>query len=161
MLFVTLILFNEVSYCQSVKTELGGFELLSDFELNKLLFTQDVLDWNDSEGDYGFTYHSDERNYLAFDLQQFREKNKSNYTYVTDKSLNIKIVKVTDYVYDKKWDDPSKKVTLVVEYFLFDGNSFRRYDYERQQIDDPMNNSLREKVEQFFFKATQNLVKIK
>src|SRR5687767_6832985 len=114
---IAVVLFYQTSFCQSVVAEKDGFQLLNDFEKNKALFLFDVLDWNDKEGDYGIIYKSNEREYLVFNIEQFREKGRSQFIYLTDKELNFKIVKVIEFTYDKKWDEPDKKVSINTEYF--------------------------------------------
>jgi hypothetical protein len=156
-LVVVFVFYGEAVFSQSDNPDQEAFNLLNDFELNKNSFVDDILEWNSEEGDYGIAYTSIDRPYLVFGVYRFFEKGRSVFTCLSDKSFNLKIAKAEIYEYDKRWDDPTKKISSKLEYYTYQGEFSRKYDANQKSINASADNSSGIVIKSLFDKVTNRV----
>jgi hypothetical protein len=125
-----------------------NFSLIEDFEKSKDTFRPDTFNLNNLSTDGGqlIAYHTKDKNYLVLDIWLFGETGKIHSTYWTERNLNLKIVKRTDFVYDKPYYEKGYKTVKTSEFFSYTDNSFKRYRSDRQEINDSDNGNQEKKV---------------
>jgi len=153
LLFISF--FVESSFCQSEVPYPEGFNLLNDFTLNKSLFKQDIVDWGSKEDDYGYVWKSDQRDYVVYELFQFRNEAEIHTLYVADNNLKCKIARRIANNYDKGWIDTTKTMVKTEEYYLFVDGGFKRLGGDLREINSPSNDTVRKEIESLFKAATQ------
>jgi hypothetical protein len=135
-----------------------NFDLIDDFEKNKKVFRSDTFDLagHSTEGGELIAFHGKDRDYLVFDIWLFGETGKIHATYWTDKDLNFKIVRRTDFKYDKPYYEKGYKVSETTEYLSYADNSVRRYSGDQKELNDSTDEKKME-AENFFKEITKDL----
>lgn len=139
-----------------------NFALVDDFGKNESVFRADTFDLIDQSTDGGklIAYHTKDRDYLVFDIWLFGETGKIHATYWTDKKLNFKIIRRTDFKYDKPYYEKGYRVTETTEYLSYSNNSVRRYSVDQKELKDPAEEKKIE-CENFFKDVTKDLKIVK
>jgi hypothetical protein len=140
-----------------------NFSLIEDFEKSKGTFRPDTFELSDHSTDGGqlITYHTKDKDYLVLDIWLFGETGKIHSTYWTDRKLNFKIIKRTDFVYDKPYYEKDYKITETTEFMSYSGNSFIRYNSDKQEIKNTDNAESEMKAKNFFVDITKDIQIIK
>jgi hypothetical protein len=140
-----------------------NFGLIEDFEKSKGTFRPDTFELSDHSTDGGqlIAYHTKDKDYLVLDIWLFGESGKIHSTYWTDRKLNFKIIKRTDFIYDKPYYEKGYKITETTEFYSYPDNSFIRYDSDKQEIKNSDNGGAEIKVKNFFFDVTKDIEIIK
>lgn len=140
-----------------------NFILVEDFEKSKGTFRPDTFELYDHSTDGGqlIAYHTKDKDYLVFDIWLFGETGKIHSTYWTDRKLNFKIIKRTDFVYDKPYYEKDYKVTETTEFYSYSDSSFKRYNSDKQEIKNSDNAESEVKVKNFFIDITKDIEIIK
>jgi hypothetical protein len=140
-----------------------NFDLIDDFEKSKNTFRPDTFELYDHSTDGGqlIAYHAKDKDYLVLDIWLFGETGKTHSTYWTDRKLNFKIIKRTDFVYDKTYYEKDYKVTETTEFYSYSDNSFKRYNSDKQEIKNSDNAESDVKVKNFFADITKDIEIIK
>lgn len=148
---------------QAMKHPDKNFSLIEDFEKGKDTFRPDTFDLNNLSTDGGqlIAYHTKDKNYLVLDIWLFGETGKVHSTYWTDSKLNFKIIKRTDFVYDKPYYEKDYKITETTEFYSYSDNSFIRYNSNKQEIKNLDNGESEMKVRNFFVDITKDIEIIK
>ena len=132
-----------------------NFTLIDDFEKNLKLFRPDTFDVVDqsTEGGELIAYHSKDKDYLVFNIWLFGETGKIHSTYWTQyKNLNFKIIKRTDFKYDKPFYEKEYKVTEMTEYLSYSDKSVRRYSADKKELKDSTTDEKKKTEGENFFK---------
>lgn len=139
-----------------------NFALIEDFEKSQMLFSSDTFDLIDqsTEGGELITFHNKDKDYLVFDILLFGERGKIHTTYWTDKNVNFKIAKRTNFKYDKPYYEKGYKVTETTEYLSYSGNSLRRYSADKRELKDSAD-EMKIESEKLFYETTKNLKIVK
>jgi len=140
-----------------------NFSLIEDFEKNKNTFRPDTFDLNNHSTDGGrlIAFHTKDKDYLVFDIWLFGETGKIHSTYWTDRKLNFKIIKRTDFAYDKPYYEKGYKTTETTEFYSYLDNSFVRYNSDKQEIKTSDNAESEMKVKTFFVDITKDIEIVK
>jgi hypothetical protein len=140
-----------------------NFSLIEDFEKSKGMFRPDTFELFDHSTDGGqlIAYHTKDKDYLVLDIWLFGETGKTHSTYWTDRKLNFKIVKRTDFAYDRPYYEKDYKITETTEFYSYSGNSFIRYNSNKQEIKNPDNVESEKKIKDFFVDITKEIEIIK
>lgn len=140
-----------------------NFQLIDDFEKDKGIFRPDTFELNENSTDGGqlIAYHSQDKDYLVLDIWLFGETGKVHSTYWTDRKLKFKIIKRTDFVYDKPYYEEDYTVTETTEFYSYSDNSFIRYNSNKQEIDNSDNVDSEMKVKNFFADITKHIEIVK
>ena len=138
-----------------------NFALIEDFQKNQKTFRSDTFDLADQSTDGGqlISYHKKDTDYLVFDIWLFGETGKIHATYWTDKDINFKIVKRTDFRYDKPYYEKGYQVTETTGYLSYAENSVRRYAADKKELKDSLADEKKIECENFF-KAVTKVLKI-
>jgi len=139
-----------------------NFILIEDFEETKNTFRPDTFELYDQSTDGGqlIAFHTKDKDYLVLDIWLFGETQK-NTTYWTDKHLSLKIVKQTNYVYDKPYYEEGYKTKETTEFYSYLDDSCKIYDAEREEIKDSDNSTKEKKIRDFFTDVTKDIQIIK
>lgn len=156
-LLIILILSNNLLLAQANGTD-KNFRIISDFEKNRGVLQSDTFDLYDHSTDGGqlIVYCPKNREYYAFDIWLFGETGKIHATYWTDKDLKFKIVKRTNFDYDRPYYERGYKVTETTEYLSYEMNTVKRYDKDKRELNDSLSSSTIS-VENFFQEITKDL----
>lgn len=140
-----------------------NFDLIDDFEKSKNIFHPDTFELYDHSTDGGqlIAYHTKDKDYLVLDIWLFGETGKIHSTYWTDRKLNFKIIKRTDFVYDRPYYEKDYKVTETTEFYSYSDNSFKRYNSAKHEIKNSDNAESEVKVKNFFADITKDIEIIK
>ena len=140
-----------------------NFTLIDDFEKNQKVFRPDTFNLADqsTEGGELIAFHNKDRDYLVFDIWLFGETGKIHATYWTDKNLNFKIIKRTDFKYDKPYYEKGYKVTEMTEYLSYSDNSVRRYNADKKELKDSAADEKKVESENIFKETTKDLKLVK
>lgn len=140
-----------------------NFNLIEDFEKTKNTFRQDTFDLNlqSTEGGQLIVFHTADKDYLVLDIKLFGETGKIHATYWTDRELNIKIAKWTDFDYDKPYYENDYKISETTEFYSFLDNSFMRYNSDKQEIKKSDNSEIEMEIKNFFVDITKDIEIIK
>jgi hypothetical protein len=140
-----------------------NFDLVEDFEKNKAMFRSDEFDLSghSTEGGQLTAFHNKDKAYLVFDIWTYGEMGKIHATYWTDKDLNFKIVKRTDFEYDKPFYEKDFKVTEKTEYLSYNSDKMRIYDSERKELGNSLSIEKKKEYEEFFQEITNDLKIVK
>ncbi len=113
-----------------------GFIFLNEFDMNGGSFEFMPLDWLDSkDGEAAYMFSSDKNHYWVFNIQQYKERSKTDYFYVSDKQKNIIVIRIVHYAYDRPWNDPGVTVNVTVSYVSFEHGEPRFYDHVMKPVD--------------------------
>lgn len=136
-----------------------NFNLIEDFEKDKGAFRSDEFDLSchSTEGGQLTAFHNKDKAYLVFDIWIYGETGKIHATYWTDKNLNFKIVKRTDFKYDKPFYEKDFKVTETTEYLSYHSDRMRLYDSERKDLSNSLTIEKKKEYEEFFQEITKDL----
>lgn len=139
-----------------------NFTLIEDFEKSQALFSSDTFDLvgHSTDGGELIAFHDKSKDYFVFDIWLFGESGKIHATYWTDKKLNFKIFRRTDFKYDKPYYEMGYSMTEVTEYISYSNNSVRRYTAEKKELKDKANEKQIE-GEDFFKAMTRDLKLVK
>jgi hypothetical protein len=140
-----------------------NFALIEDFNKNQILFSSDTFDLAGQSTDGGelIAFRNKDKDYLVFDIWLFGETGKVHATYWTDKNLNFKIIKRTNYNYDKPYYEKGYKVTVTTEYLSYSDNSVRRYSANKKELKDSETDKKKIESEDFFNAITKDLKIVK
>lgn len=132
-----------------IRYPLENFNLIEDFERDKSIFRSDTFDLNGYSTDGGqlIAYHMKDKDYLVLDVWIFGETGKMHSTYWTDDEFNLKIVKRTDFVYDRPYYVEGYKITETTEFYSYSDSTFTRYNSDKREINtvDNVENEVRVK----------------
>ena len=114
----------------------NGFHLIEDFEKYKNTFESDTSDLYEHSTDGGelILFHTKDKDYRVFDIWLYGETRKIHATYWTDSNLNFKLVKRTDFIYDKPYYLGDYKTEEVTQFFSYQDGLVKRYNSDRQEI---------------------------
>jgi len=158
---ITLIILTLGQQLDSVEQKVvdKNFALIEDFEKNQKTFRADTFDLVGQSTDGGqlIAYHKKDRDYLVIDIWLFGEIGKIHATYWTDKDINFKMVKRTDFNYDKPYYEKGYKVTETTEYLSYQDNSVRRYSGDKKELKDSLADEKKIESENFFKVVTKDL----
>jgi hypothetical protein len=140
-----------------------NFLLVDDFEKDQKTFRSDTFDLVGKSTDGGqlIAYHKKDKDYLVLDIWLFGETGKIHATYWTDKDMNFRIVKRTDFKYDKPYYEKDYKVTETTEYLSYADNSVRRYSADKRELKDSLAYEKNIETENFFKSVTEDLKIVK
>ncbi|HAC25210.1 MAG TPA: hypothetical protein DCE81_09870 [Cytophagales bacterium] len=140
-----------------------NFDLIDDFEKSKSTFRPDTFELFNHSTDGGqlIAYHTKDKDYLVLEIWLFGETGKIHSTYWTDRKLNFKIIKRTDFVYDKPYYEKDYKVTETTEFYSYSDSSFKRYNSDKQEIKNSDNSESEVKVKKFFADITKDIEIVK
>lgn len=140
-----------------------NFVLIEDFEKSQRIFSSDTFDLMNQSTDDGelIAFHNKDKDYLVFDIWLLGETGKIHATYWTDKNINFKIIKRTDFKYDKPYYEKGYKVTEMTEYLSYLDNSVRRYNAEKKELKDTKTDEKKTECENFFKEITKDLKIVK
>jgi hypothetical protein len=140
-----------------------NFALIEDFEKNRKVFRADTFDLagQSTEGGELIAFHSNERDYLVFDIWLFGEMGKIHAIYWTDRNLNFRIIKRVDFKYDKPFYEEGYKVTETTEYLSYSDTSVRLYNRAKTELENGRANGQKMKWENFFNEITKDLKIVK
>ena len=147
-----------------IKATLNHFELLEDFELNKLIFNLDTFQILDKSTDSGElrVYHDGSFEYVVLDFWLYGETRKLNYTYWTDRDFNFRVIKKTDYAYDKPYYEDRFTIDSTTRYMTFDKAGTHFFDANKTEISNQsMIDSIRIDLEGFFKDCTKDIELVK
>jgi hypothetical protein len=106
-------------------------------------------------------YHKKDTDYLVFDIWLFGETGKIHATYWTDKDIKFRIVKRTDFSYDKPYYEKGYKVTETTGYLSYIENSVRRYTADKMELKHSLANEKKIECENLFKAVTKDLKIVK
>lgn len=86
---------------------------------------------------------------------------KIHATYWTDRNLNFRIIKRTDFKYDKPFYEGGYKVTETTEYLSYSDTSVRLYNGAKTEQKNGIINEQKMKWEKFFKEITKDLKIVK
>jgi hypothetical protein len=139
--------------------------LIEDFEKSQVLFSSDTFDLvgQSTEGGELIAFHSKDKDYLVFDICVLGEAGKIHATYWTDKNVNFKMVKRTDFNYDKPYYERGYKVMETTEYLSYSDNSVIQYSADKKELKRSVTGEKQIESENFFKEITRdlNIVKVK
>lgn len=162
---ITLLVFTLVQQPVPVNQKFidKNFDLIDDFEKNRKTFLPDTFDLagHSAEGGALIVFHSKDRDYLVFDIWLLGETGKVHATYWTDKNLNFKIVKRTDFKYDKPFYEKGYQVTETTEYLSYSDNSVRHYSADKKELKGLTTGEKKTECENFFKQITKDLKIVK
>ena len=120
-------------------SKLKGFELLQDFMKNKAEFgTPETFELYDHSADGGElkVFHDKDFDYIVFDFWLYGETGKLNYTYWTDKNVNLefKFVKQLKYEYDKPYYEEDYKTDSIIRYLSYSNSKTKLFDINKTEI---------------------------
>lgn len=157
---ITMIVFTLGQQLGAVEQNVvdRNFALIEDFEKNQQTFRRDTFDLvGHSDGGQLVAYHKRDPTYLVFDIWLFGETGKIHATYWTDRDINFKIVKRTDFKYDKPYYEIDYKVTETAEYLSYTDKSVIRYNSDKREIKDSLADKKKIESEDFFKAITKDL----
>jgi hypothetical protein len=140
-----------------------NFALVEDFEKNQIFFSADTFDLanQSTEGGELIVFHRRDPDYLVFDIWLFGETGKIHATYWTDRDGNIKIVKRTNFKYNKPHYEKGYTATETTEYLSYTEGSVKRYSADKKELNDSMTNEKKVERETFFKDVTKDLKFVK
>lgn len=148
-------------------SELNDFELIQDFEKNKAEFgTPDTFELNDHSADGGElkVFHNKDFDYIVYDFWLYGETGKLNYTYWTEKNVNMefKFVKQLKYKYDKPYYEEDYKMDSIIRYLSYSDSKTKLFDINKTEIteSDQIEKSKAE-LESFFRDVTKGIEIVK
>lgn len=126
--------------------------LPNDFTQNHERFSVEYLDWevNNEPSIMCHWYFSSEKDYNVLTMEHFLDSGRYETTYYVDDQLNIQLVREITFQYDKKWDQPNRKVTRKVDIFIFT-EPFIRYNERMMPVgNEEENKKLKSTLERNF-----------
>lgn len=140
-----------------------NFALIDDFKKTERSFQSDTFNLinQSTEGGELIAYNSKNKDYLVFDIWLFGETGKIHATYWTDKNLNFKIIKRTDFKYDKPFYEKEYRVTETTDYLSYSDDSVRHYNADKKELRDSTTKESKIKNESFFSEVTKELKIVK
>lgn len=141
----------------------NNFQLIDDFENHQKSFRADTFDLVDQSTDGGqlIVYHNKNKDYLVFDIWLFGETGKVHATYWTDRKVNFKIIRRTDFTYDKPYYEKGYTVTESTEYLSYLDQSILRYDADKKKLDNALTNEKKTEGEDLFKAVTKGVKLVK
>jgi hypothetical protein len=117
---------------------LKDFELVQNFEENKVEFRTDIFELNDHSADGGelTVFHYKNCDYVVYDFWLFGETGKLNYTYWTEKNgkMNFKFIKQLKYEYDKPYYEKDYKTDSIIRYLSYSDSKMKLFDINKTKI---------------------------
>ena len=145
-------------------SELTDFELVQDFSKHKAKFRTDTLKLNNHSTDGGElkVFHNSKSDYVVLDFWLFGETGRLNYTYWTDKDFNFKIVKKSNYEYDKPYYVDGLKTDSTIYYLSYSDSKSRLFDINKLEVTkEKLIDSIKMELELFFKDVTEGIEIIK
>lgn len=144
---------------RSVSQRDQAFEIIDDFEKNKTRFHKDTIDLlgQTTEGGRLIVFRASDKDYIVFDLWLFGEMGKTQTIYWTDEKLNIRIVKRTDYSYDKPFYVEGYQIKETTEFYSLVNGSFKIYNVHREEINHSDSAHVGERISDLFNEVTKSL----
>jgi hypothetical protein len=143
------------------------FQSLDFFEKNKSRFQADTfaITGKSKAGGELIIYHSPQMPLVIFDFWMYGEMGKMHAVFFTDQQQHIKLVKRTQYEYDKPFTEPEYTITEQTDYIVFKNEQATIYNATRKKKDiDPYQTSQTgNSIKELFKELTEgiNLTKYK
>mgnify|MGYP000737028932 CR=1 FL=1 len=150
--FLLILCLGQTSLLPQDKRTDTNFRLIEDFEKHKSTFQSDTFELYDHSTDGGqlIAYYAKDKEYRVFDIWLFGETGKLHATYWTDNDLKIKIIKRTNFDYDKPYYEKGYKVTETMEYLSHEDNSVKRYNRDKRELNDGLSDTKASEGQTFF-----------
>src|SRR3989339_214328 len=133
---------TEIAAKEKNQKELKNFDLISDFEKNKGTFNSDTFD---------LMNHSTEGGEIG----------KQNTKFWTDNDFEFKVVKETNYDYDRPMYEPDFKITETTYFYSYSDSTFKIFDQGKSLIQDSLYLERRKEIEEFFTEMTKEIEIVK
>lgn len=146
-----------------IRDPLENFNLIENFERDKSTFRSDTFELNGHSTDGGqlVAYHTKDKDYLVLDAWIFGETGKMHSTYWTDDKFNLKIVKRTDFVYDRPYNVEGYKITETTEFYSYSDSTFTRYNSDKREINAVDNDESEVRVKGLFAEIVKEIEIVK
>lgn len=154
---------TEIAAKEKNQKELKNFDLISDFEKNKGTFNSDTFDLmnHSTEGGEIVVFHTSEKEYLVIDIWLYGEMGKQNTKFWTDNDFEFKVVKETNYDYDRPMYEPDFKITETTYFYSYSDSTFKIFDQGKSLIQDSLYLERRKEIEEFFTEMTKEIEIVK
>ncbi len=137
------------------------FQIIEDFNAEKIKYRTDTIQLENisSEGGELISYHNNSDK-LCLDFFIYGETGKLNYTYFTDKKLNILFVIKRNYRYDSPITEENLKVDSIINYIYYQKTP-KLYDENGDVIENKiLTDSISLEIKEFLKETMSNNVKI-
>jgi hypothetical protein len=147
----------------AIDKELEDFNLISDFEKDRKIFTSDTFDLMNLSIERGelIAFHTSKKNYIVIDIWLYGEMGKQHTIYWTNKNIEFKIIKETRYDYDKPMNETDFKIKETTNYYSYSDSTFKVFDQNRHLIEDILFLTKRKEIDERFKEIIEEVKIIK